>query len=879
MNKISIGFGMIFLLVLALAVPPYAAAPQVKVAVFPFDLQADTPNEGLTRSIPKMLQERLEKEGAAITFDADVTDYSDWNYERFRTEGIRLGVDWIITGHLFKSGQRFSIDAQMISIYENKPPLTFFSQAPDMESLYAAVNDLGRDITGTLFQKQIISTIRIAGNKRVEQDAILRIINSKPGEILKPEALSKDLELIYKMGYFDDVVVKKTSLDRGVEVVFEVTEKPSVRTIKFEGNHIYEDEELFDVVSTTTGSILNLFKINNDVEKIKQLYFEKNYHNCKITYEIEPLKNHQADIIISLDEGDKVRIEEIVFEGNKYFSDKKLKKVMKTQEKGFWSFITESGNLNETELDNDVIRIESLYKNNGFINVKVSDAQVDVGEESITVNFKIEEGDQFKTGVVDIDGDILTTKEELLELLVSQESELYNRELIRKDMITLNDLYANEGYANVQVIPQVNQNNETKTVNLTFKIDKKDLVYFNRILITGNAKTRDKVIRREMAINEQGRYSMKGIQRSHRNLVVKDYFSNIEINPIKTQDPNKRDVEVKVAEKPTGNFAFGGGFSTDDGPFGEFSIEERNLFGRGQNLKFTARMSGKTGLFNIGFTEPWLMDKPISGGFDIYKYDYEYDYYDKKSIGLTLKTAYRQLWDYTAVGVNYNIEDFEISDVDTAYTSVTEGSYLTSSIEPYISYDSRNHYFIPTKGMYHRAGIEYAGEFLGGEIDFTRYTLESAVFFPLFWKFSGGLYAKGGYLDDRTNGNPDIDWERFYLGGINSIRGIDKYDINTTPEGSAIQRGGEQFVQFNAEMMFPIQEDTGVYGVLFYDRGDVYRTSDDIDLADMYSTFGFELRWNSPMGPIRLAYGIVLEGKDTHDTGDSQFDFSIGAFF
>ena len=176
-------------------------------------------------------------------------------------------------------------------------------------------------------------------------------------------------------------------------------------------------------------------------------------------------------------------------------------------------------------------------------------------------------------------------------------------------------------------------------------------------------------------------------------------------------------------------------------------------------------------------------------------------------------------------------------------------------------------------------GWRYAGEFLGGEIDFTKYSLESAVFFPLFWKFSGGLYAKGGYLDDRTNGNPDLDWERFYLGGIKSVRGFDKYDINTTPTGSSIQRGGEKFVQFNAEMVFPIQEDAGVFGVLFYDRGDVYTKSGSIDLGDMFSSAGFELRWNSPMGPIRLAYGMVIDGKTTKDTGDGQFDFSIGAFF
>ena len=878
MNKFRVGLILVCLMSLVTANTLFAES-QVKVAVLPFDLQAQTQNDTLAESIPKMLKKRLERDGAQVILVPETTDYENWGYDRFRTEGIRLGVDWIVTGQIFKSGNRLSIDAQMVSIYENKPPLPFFSQSPDMESLSSAVNALGRDITGKLFQKQIIAAIRVSGNKRVEEDAILRVITATPGTLLNAETLSKDLGLVYKMGYFDDVAVEKTELDRGVEVVFNVKEKPSVRNIRFKDNNIYDDQELSDVVGTSTGSILNHYKINNDVDKIRRLYFEKNYYNCKITYDVKSLKNDQADIVFSVDEGEKIRIEQIAFEGNQYFSDKKLKKVMQTREKGFWSFLTESGNLNETELDNDVIRIESLYKNNGFINVKVSDAKVEVGKESITVRFKIEEGDQYTTGLVDIEGDILTTKEALMDLLVSQESELFNRELVRKDMITLTDLYANGGYANVDVNPQIKQIEETKTINLTFKVQKNELVYFNRILISGNAKTRDKVIRREMAIKEQGRYSMRGIQRSNRNLNMKNYFSSIDIKPVKTKDPNKRDVVVKVEEKATGNFAFGGGFSSDDGPFGQFSVEERNLFGKGQSLKFTARISGTTGLFNIGFTEPWLFDRPLSAGFDLYKYDYEYDYYDKDSMGLTLRSAYRGIWDYTSIGVNYNIEDFDISDVDSDNTNVDEGSFLTSSIEPYILYDSRNHYFIPSRGMYHRAGIEYAGEFLGGEIDFTKYSLESAIFFPLLWKLSGGLYAKGGYLDDRTSGNPDIDWERFYLGGIKSMRGFDTYDINTTPSGSSIQEGGDKYIQFNAEMVFPIQADAGVYGVVFYDRGDVYDTGDPIDLTDMYSSAGFELRWNSPMGPIRLAYGLVIEGKDAKDKGDGQFEFSIGAFF
>lgn len=877
MKQFTIGFGLA-VLSLVCGITPLLAQDGASVAVFTFEVQAESLNEKIKTALPQMLKETLEKDGARVVLAKAPRGASGLEYQALRQEGIRLGVDWVITGHIFISGQRISIDSAMHSIYEDRPPLTFFSQAPDMGGLFGAVSSIGKDIIGRLFQKQIISTIRVAGNKRVEEDAIVRVIKTKTGELLNPDDLTRDLQAIYKMGYFDNVVVKKESLDRGVEVVFDVTEKPSVRNIKFKDNRVYKDEELFEVVSTSTGSILNVYRINSDVEKLRRLYFEKNYHNCLISYEINPLQNDQADVTFTVNEGEKIQIESIVFEGNKYFDDDDIKDVMDTQEKGFWSFLTSSGNLDETELDNDAIRIESLYKNNGFINVRVSDAQVEFGDDSITIRFKIEEGDQYTTGTVAVTGDILTSESDLAELLQAAEAELYNRELVRKDVIALTDRYANDGYANVKVTPLVNKNNDTKTVDIGYNIQKGELVYFNRIIITGNAKTRDKVIRRELAIKEQGRYSMKGIQRSHRNLAVKDYFANVEINPVKTREPDQRDVEVKVTEKSTGNFAFGGGFSSDDGAFGQFFVEERNLLGKGQILKFSTRLSGENALITVGYTEPWLFDRPISAGFDISKFEREYDHYDKDGMKFTVRGAYRQFWDYTTFGVAYSIEKFDISDVEPENTRVLAGDFLTSSITPYISYDSRNHRFLPTEGMFHKLSYEYAGEFLGGELDFHKLEAETAYFFPLFWKFTGALYAKGGILWDRTDSSVFIDWEKYYLGGINSIRGFDNTDINGKETGT-IEIGGDEFIQFNAELMFPLQEEAGVFGVLFYDTGDVSSDNSNIDFGSFFSSSGFELRWNSPMGPIRLAYGIVLEGQDIKDTGDGQFDFSIGAFF
>jgi outer membrane protein insertion porin family len=855
------------------------AEQTVSVAVFPFSVQASQAHKSLGTDLPRLLGSSLEQEGTRVVYVTDFVDTEAWDDARFRQEGIRLGVDHIITGNIFISGNSISIDTNMHPIHEPGPPLPFFSQSDALEELHAAAGNLSRAIIGELYEKRIINTISVTGNRRVDTDAILRVISSSPGDLMNQEKLSKDLEQVYKMGFFDDVVIKKNDLDQGVEIVFNVTEKPSVRNIKFSQNRVYKDDELAAVVDTSTGSILNVYKINSDVEKIKRLYTEKNYHNCAVHYEITSLDNNQADIVFVVEEGEKIRIESIVFEGNTHFNDKKLKKTIQTKEKGFWSFITSSGDLDESELSNDALRIESLYKNNGFINVKVSDPRVDMGEESITIGFRIDEGEQYTTGKVDITGDILTSKDDLFDKLLVKESDLYNRELIRKDMLGLSDYYSNRGYANVKVSPLVETDDASHQVNITYNIDQGELVYFNRILITGNKKTRDKVIRRELAVEEQGKFSMSGIQRSYRNLAYRDYFQTVEINPVPTAVPNQRDLEVKVEEKPTGNFSFGGGFSTDDGPFGQVSLEERNLFGRGQNLKILGRISGETGLYDLGFTEPWIFDKPISAGFNIYKLEKEFEYYERNAIGLTLRSSYRQLWDYTTIGVEYNVEDFEVENVETQYTSVTEGDFFTSSIKPYISYDSRNHYFLPTNGVFSKLSAQYAGEFLGGDIDYTRYVAEAGFWMPLFWKFTGGFHVEGGYLDDRTNGEIDIDWERFYLGGINSIRGFDKYDINASDPGASILRGGEKYLQFNAELIFPIQEEQGVAGVLFYDRGDVYRTSESIDLAKQYSSAGFELRWNSPMGPIRLAYGIVVEGQDKYKSGDGQFDFSIGAFF
>lgn len=875
---------LIFAIFLLSVLPPDGSAEtNVDIAIFPFTLYADqdrdTPtHDQIKDKIPLLISEKLEQEGTKAVLVTDPVNTASFDYAEFREQGIRLGVDYIIAGSVFIEGQGISIDAKLINIYKKNDFTTFSAEADTVENLFSATSQISKEIIGEVFHKQIIIDIAISGAKRVETDAILNVIGTRVGDIIKPDNISKDLRKIYEMGYFDNVIVTKESLDNGVKIVFEVTEKSTVRKVKYKGNTVYKDEELAAVVDTRTGGILNIHKLNADVNKMRLMYTEKNYHNCSVTYEVIPLEHSQADIVFKFEEGEKIRVESITFAGNQYFSDKEIKKVIETSEKGFFSFLTSSGNLNETEVKNDATRIEALYKNNGFIDTKVSDPIVDIGEKSISIHFKIDEGAQYKIKNIDLTGDLIFSDLILYDMIQAKKNELYNREVIRKDILSISDAYSNKGFANVDVRPVVNRDDKEHTVSISFSIAKGDPVYFNRINISGNTKTRDKVIRREVRIKEQGLYSKENIQRSFKNLNRLDYFEGIDLEPVKTDDPNKMDLTIKVTEKQTGSLSLGGGFSSDDGAFVTASITERNLFGKGQTGKISGNVSSESALFNISFFEPYIFDSRVSGGFDLYKFDKEWDNYDKEALGIVLKLGYR-LFDYTRIGINYNAEDFDITNVQTALTDITPGNFFSSSIKPYIQYDSRNDILIPTEGSKHEFSIKYAGRWLGSDIDFTKYIAKTGVYFPLFWKFTAGLHAEGGYLDDRSSENINIDYEKFYLGGINSIRGFDKYDISGKRDGDTKEKGGEKYVQFNAEMTFPFTEKYKVAGVFFYDRGDVYLASEDIDFGDQYSSFGTGIRWNSPMGPLRLEYAWVIDGKTVKSRGDGKFEFAIGAFF
>ena len=717
-----------------------------------------------------------------------------------------------------------------------------------------------------------VKDVQIKGNQRIEDDAILRVVETRPGDPYDEKQLSRDIESIFAMGYFDDIRVETETEPDGKVVIFRVEEKPTIKLIEVSGNRVYEDQEIKDNIDITSGSILNIFRIKRNIKQIETLYQEKNYHNVKVTYKVEELDHNQANLEFQIDEGKKLRIREIRFEGNEAFDDKTLKKKMKTSKKGFFSWLTGSGDLDTETLNQDMMKLSDFYHNNGYAEARIGEPEIIYKDNWIYIEIKIDEGKRFKMGEVRLAGDLIQPAESLHEKLASPEEEYFNRQAIRQDVMTLSDVYSDDGYARADIVPEIQKQEEAQAIDIIFHIQKNEPVYFERIVIEGNTKTRDKVIRRELEVYEGEKYDGSGLKKSIRELYRLDYFQDVKVRRQQGSADDQMILNIQVEEKPTGTFSFGGGYSGVDGMYVMTSISERNLFGRGQHLDFRIQAGGSSQQYDISFTEPWLFDTQLSMTVEANKWERDYDEYDRDSRGGALRFGY-PVFDYTRAYIQYAYDVSTIDNVTEAFKSViAEGEFVESSVSTSLVYDSRNRRFNPTEGSKHRLTLEYAG--IGGDIGFTKVTAETGWYFPLFWKTVGFLHGETGYVT-RNAGKILPDYERFYLGGINSLRGFDWRDVSPlNDEGIAI--GGEKYVQFNVEYLVPLLMEQGLVGLVFYDTGNAYAEG-PIKLDEMRESWGYGIRWYSPMGPLRLERGHILDRKEDEDS--SRWEFSIGGSF
>ncbi len=740
-----------------------------------------------------------------------------------------------------------------------------------------------------------IAGIVITGNESRETASILPLLKSKVGEPFSAEKANEDVKTIYKIGIFQDVQVETSTSDKGVSLIFTVVEKPLVREIRISGNKEISSDKIREALDMKTGSVFSAGELAKNVRKVKKLYADDGYYLAEVDTTTAKVGKNGIRVTFSVKEGTKVLIKTISFEGNKVFSSRKLRKQMETKQKWFLSWITGAGTYKEDALKNDVNRIADLYYNNGYINVKVGEPKVGLlpDKSGLEVTIGITEGEQFRTGELDFQGDLLETKEVLKEKLKLEKGNVFSREVLRGDVLTLTDLYADKGYAYTNVSPLSKVDQEKKTIDITFEFEKGDKVYIERINISGNTKTRDKVIRREFKLAEGDLYSSTALKRTKQNISNLGFFEEAGIAPAKGSAPDKMDLNTEVKEKSTGQFSIGAGYSSSDGILGQGSITQNNFLGLGLKGTLAASIGGKTQLYNIGLTDPYFLDTNWTLGFDIYRSERDYEDYTRRVTGGDIKAGYK-LSDRLSTFWIYKYEVKSLFDFSTAMlinpSLMTETSGTMGSLYGSITFDNTDYRLDPSKGYTGTFSAEYAG--LGGNQRFVRFIGNSSIFFPLMWDTVLSLRGEVGVML-RNGKDIPID-EKFYLGGINTLRGYSSRTVspvktNTitttnpitglpTSATSYVYLGGVKEAVLNLDWVFPIIKDAGLKGVVFFDAGNSYAPGQQIFSKMLYS-YGAGIRWYSPMGPLRLEYGIPINPREGIDSRSGKFEFSIGGFF
>lgn len=859
----------------------------VKVGLFPFRIYAPDPEKikKWQDEIWQVLTKELAKEEQIVIPEEEKVREA-WE-EAFLTKddeelareiGQKIDLDYIIMGSLTKINGTISLDARIMDVLQGKVAASAFSEGRETEKVEEIAKKLSQELSLKILKKEVIGKVLVEGNRAIEESAIRARIKIKEGDIFSSRLVREDLKAIYQLGYFQDVRVEKRPWGRKQAVVFIVEEKPVIKEIKFSGHKALKTSELQEVLDLKPRSVLNLNAVQENLQKILKKYQEEAYLAAEVKYELETPKKGEVIVHYRINEGKKIKIKSIKFSGNKHFSDERLKKLLpETKEEGFFSWFTKSGIYKEETLERDLDAILAFYLQKGFYQAKVGKPQVNFIKDHLEIVIPIEEGPQFKVGRVDITGDLIAPKEELFKFIKTYEGEILNIDKIRESVSQLTDQYADKGYAFVEVSPQTTLHPDQKYADLSFHIQKGNKVYFERINIQGNTKTRDKVIRRELKVVEGELYSLRALNRSRENLQRLGFFKEINLTPKKGSAEDKMDLTVQVEEQPTGAFSVGAGYSSIDKLMTMIQISQNNLFGRGQRLILSAQLGSISQYYNLSFTDPWLFDTRISGGGDLYRTRREYDDYTVQRTGGGVRFGF-PLFEEVRGYLSYKYEQVEISDVlETASYLIQEqkGTSTTSSIAAALRRDTRDHYFDPTKGSDHTISAEYAGGPLGGTNYFTRYGLNTVWFYTPFGKLTFMARGRIGLIQG-NEGHPIPLFERYRLGGINTVRGFKAFSIGPkAPNGEVI--GGDKELLFNLEMTFPLIPTIKLKGVIFFDAGNAFDVGEPYRLEKLRTSAGVGIRWISPVGPLRLEWGYNISPQEGEQR--QGWDFSIGTLF
>lgn len=741
-----------------------------------------------------------------------------------------------------------------------------------------------------IYAAENIVDVDFQGLKSVTETQVRSQILSIEGTPLSRRQLGRDIKKLYQTGLFSDVQVDKTAVAGGVRLLFIVQEKSVVAKLTIQGNKKIKDDDIEKALQIREFENFDLAKIAESKKKILDLYEEKGYYFADVETLTEPFDEdkNQIEVVFKIREGKRVQIRRIKFLGNKAFSDKELRKKMRTKEKGFFSFMNKSGQLKIDALEIDRKLLAYHYQDFGYLDVKIGEPSITLtrNKKAIYITIPVEEGQQYKVESVDVLGDILTTEQELKDHLKQTPGEIYKKSREYEDRQSLERLYGDQAYIFANIQPQNQLFPDSKLVKVTYFVRKGAKIKIDKILIKGNKITRDKVIRRELRVFENSYFSQSGLERSRVRLMQLGYFEDVKFSTPRSTDPDKVNIVIEVIERNTGEVNVGGGFSTLESFIFTARIRKDNFLGYGWNTSLQTMISKLQQSFQFYFQDLYFLDTKWSLSLQGERIVSSINpSFDQNQLGASIGFG-REIFDFFRVNLRYRYSDIEISNfaaqVPQFFIESADG--VVSSATTTFSYDRRNSRIQPTKGTYTALSYEYAGSFMGTDHPFQEVSLDNRFYIqlPLKLIFRGRQLVQ--YVDSLTN-EPVRLFNRYYLGGPNSLRGFGlrtvgpTLDIPTSAKGAdtLYPYGGNKALQFNWELEIPIYADAGFYGVAFIDSGNAFSENQDYSLTDLRHNYGFGIRWQSPIGPLRFEWGFPIN-KQSGDDG-AVFNFMIGPNF
>lgn len=676
----------------------------------------------------------------------------------------------------------------------------------------------------------------------------------------------KDIENLIKSGYFKKVSYNVETKKDGVEISIIVEENPVIEKITFNGNKTFKTKKIKEFFGIEEGEILNEIKIKEGIEKIKENYSKKGFLIPEIDYLVEE-KDGKCTVNVSIKEKGKGYVRKILFEGNNSFKSKKLKGLMKIKER---KMPFRRGIYKEEIIQQDIERIKDFYRENGFIQVDVK-KEIKSYQDGIEVKILINEGERYYVGDIKIEGNLIFPENEIRKFVLLKKGEIFNEKKNNQTIKKILNFYMDNGYirASVDFLPEIDGN----LINITYLIQPREIYYAQDIKIKGNTKTKDKVIRREIMIEPGEKITAKEIRKSFNRLRDTNYFEDIQIYP-EIIDQTKANLVVSVKEREkTGLFLIGGGYSSVDKFIGLVSIQQTNFdisnppkfVGGGQRLSLSFEIGTTARNYSISFTEPYLFDKPVYFGPDIYRLTREWDEWTTETTGFDLRIGRR--WENYTLGFKLLTENVKLSEIEIPSIRSQEGEKRKNSITSYFTYSNLESERFPNKGDKLQLSLEYAG--FGGDVDFVKTILENHFYYP-FEKIIFHSKTLVGIISEDIEEIPI--YERFFGGGIGTVRGYKERSLGPREEGYSL--GGKVIIAQNFEMLYPLYKDI-MYGILFFDFGNVYKEWDG--LSDFKKGVGAGIRVNVPVfnAPIEVYYGYGLDAEP----GESKSRIHIGMSF